>query len=201
MKHLIQIGANNGNDHVSKFIKNKEYKCILVEPNPFVFKQLLNHYNNCSDFIFENIAISTFNGMVAIFFNDIDNINGSEHSSVSLDHLYKHGHTLNRNITPKEIVCTTLTDLIIKHNWQNIEIDYLFIDTEGHDCDIILNTDFSKMYIKTITFEITHSDGPFTKGQKLENTKKHLCSFGYKEINGIDIFGTSMGDISFTMEN
>ena len=139
--------------------------------------------------------------MVAIFFNDIDNINGSEHSSVSLDHLYKHGHTLNRNITPKEIVCTTLTDLIIKHNWQNIEIDYLFIDTEGHDCDIILNTDFSKMYIKTITFEITHSDGPFTKGQKLENTKKHLCSFGYKEINGIDIFGTSMGDISFTMEN
>ena len=71
----------------------------------------------------------------------------------------------------------TLINFLIRNN----EIEYLFIDTEGHDCDILLSTDFSKLNINNIIFETAHSEGTFRSGgQKLLETTKHLELFVYK---------------------
>jgi hypothetical protein len=79
----------------------------------------------------------------------------------------------------------TLINFIIKQK----EIEYLFIDTEGHDCDIILSTDFSKYKIKNLKFETTHSDGPFTKGKKLISAINHLkdCGFTIEKVDNDDV--------------
>lgn len=175
-KILIQIGAAEGNDHVTEIIKNETFdKIILVEPNVKNFKLLQDNYNNYKNIVFENIAISTNDGHIMLFAEDL---NISHHGSTNYMHLLMHGHSPS-NI--KSFVCPTLTitSLLEKHNIINNEIEYLFIDTEGHDCDIILSTDFKKLKIKNICFEILHADGPHTKGQKLQNTINYLNSCGY----------------------
>ena len=67
-------------------------------------------------------------------------------------------------------------------------IDNLFIDTEGHDCDILLNTDFNILNIKNIMFETTHSEGPFsgTNTNKFNETDRHLKNFNYIDIKHND---------------
>lgn len=179
MKILIQIGSAEGNDHVTKIIKNQVFdKIILVEPNVKNFKLLQDNYKNYSNIIFENIAISTENTKIVLFSEDLDI---SHHGSMNYMHLLLHGHHPN-NI--KEVICPalTLTSLLEKYNILTSEIEFLFIDTEGHDCDIILSTDFKAINVKNICFEISHADGPHTKGKKLENTINYLNSCGY-EVN------------------
>ena len=60
----------------------------------------------------------------------------------------------------------------------------LKIDTEGHDCDILLNTDFSKLNIKEIYFETTHTEKAFSRENTeiYRNTSQHLINSGYKFI-------------------
>ena len=73
----------------------------------------------------------------------------------------------------------TLENLLKKHSWHDKEVEWLYIDAEGYDCDIILFTDFSKLNIKNVFFETVHSDGPFKQGEKLERTFNWLYSHGY----------------------
>jgi hypothetical protein len=91
-----------------------------------------------------------------------------------------HGHHPS-NILTFTVESLTFKSLIEKHNLENKQIKYVFMDTEGHDCDIILSTDFSNLDIQNICFEILHADGPFSKGKKLENTIKHLNSFNFQQ--------------------
>jgi len=182
MKYIIQIGAGKGNDHVNDLIKNNksEYFGVFVEPNPFIFKNLTESYSFSEQpYIFENLAISTNTGEVIIYFNDIDGVlSDSAHSSMNLYHVLRHGNPPER-ITPKTIPCITFEELLKKHKLETVEIEYLFIDTEGHDCDIIQSIDFKKYNIKNICFERLHTDGPFKQGEKFDKTKEYLTQFGY----------------------
>lgn len=176
---LIQIGAAEGNDHVTEIVKNNTFhKIILIEPNVKNFKLLQDNYKNYTNVIFENIAISTENTNITLFAEDLDI---SHHGSINYEHLLVHSHHPS-NIKALIVPALTLTSLLEKHNLLNSEIEFLFIDTEGHDCDIILSTNFKAIDVKNICFETSHADGPKTKGQKLEKTINYLNSCGY-EVN------------------
>ena len=126
--------------------------------------------------------------------NEIESWKGcSPHASLDINFQYSHLHGLGRDvITELEVKLITFDELIKKYQWENEEIEYLLIDTEGHDCDIILSTDFTKYKIKNIKFESTHSDGPFKKGEKLNNAITHLQNCGY------NIVKTDVCDITMT---
>jgi len=112
----------------------------------------------------------------------------SPHASLDINFQHSHLHGLGRDIiTELPVTLLTLDNLIKKYQWENEEIEYLLIDTEGHDCDIILSVDFTKYKIKNIKFESTHSDGPFNKGEKLNNAIKHLKKCGYTNIK-VDVY-------------
>jgi FkbM family methyltransferase len=176
-KILIQIGAAEGNDHVTEIIKNETFtKVILVEPNVKNFKLLQDNYKTYNNIIFENIAISVENTNITLFAEDK---NISYHGSVNYEHLLRHGHHPS-NIKEFTIPALTFTSLLEKHNLLNYEIEFLFIDTEGHDCDIILSTNFNEINVKNICFETVHSDGTNTSGEKLKKTIKYLNSCGYE---------------------
>lgn len=174
-KTLIQIGSAEGNDHVTDIIKNNiDINAILVEPNPKNFELLQENYKDFNNIKFENVAISTRECEVNLFVEPSDI---SHHGSINFYHLLVHNHNPMeiRTLTVKAI---TLEQLIQKYNI--IDIEFLFIDTEGHDCDIILSTDFSKFNIKNICFETLHADGPMRQGLKLAQTLSYLEKFGYK---------------------
>jgi len=180
MKTIIQIGVANAEDHVRDFVVKtpNDYFVYLVEPvkesNTFI-ESAYSFTPNKSIF---NFAISNTNGYLDLFYNTESGGN-NQHASVNYNHLVVHGNPIDfiQKIKVPCIDLNTLINFIIKQK----EIEYLFIDTEGHDCDILLNTNFSYFDIKNIIFEYTHTDGPFDKGQKYENTKQHLMSFGYIE--------------------
>jgi len=193
MKYLVQIGAGKGEDHVYDIVKQdpNNWFCLLVEPNSYLVKKLENCYKNVPNIFIENKAVTTKNGVVTLYFNDIDGIKSdSEHTSINLNHVLVHGNA-PENITEAVVDCFTLITLLEKYGLDKKELNHLFIDVEGHDCDILLSTDFSNLTIKNICFEKLHTDGPFTTGIKFEQTKKHLESFGYtyngsRDINGWD---------------
>ena len=49
--NIIQLGTNNGDDHVNKFCKeniNNFNKIILIEPLNFLNKHIIKNYNELS---------------------------------------------------------------------------------------------------------------------------------------------------------
>ena len=180
MKTIIQIGVANAEDHVRDFVANapNDYFVYLVEPVTESNSLIEAAYSFTSNKSIFNFAITHTNGYLELFCNSQHGGNNA-HASVYYNHLIVHGNSADfiyKIIVPC-VDLNTLINFIVKEK----EIEYLFIDIEGHDCDILLNTNFSYFNIKNIIFEHTHTDGPFTKGQKYENTKQHLISFGYTE--------------------
>jgi len=174
---IVQIGANIGHDHVFEIAKSNQYECLLVEPNVHSVEHLKNCYTEVRSCIFENCAITNYDGFLEIHFNDMSS-GDSSHSSISRQHVLDHGNAIER-ITTQSVPCMRLETLLKKHGWIHQHIDWLFIDTEGHDCDIILDMDLDKINVKNIYFEYVHSDGVFKTGEKLSKTISFLESNGY----------------------
>lgn len=176
---LVQIGSHAGRDSVRELVRNGSYSCLLVEPNPIPFAELKKSYAFNKECIFENCAVSSQDGTIEMNFSLADNeVSNSEHSSVNLNHVLRHG-TLIGEVATKKVKCYTLQSLLRKHGWDRQEIEHLFIDTEGHDCEILLSADLKSLNIKNITFETVHTDGPFTRGETFNETMDYLESCGY----------------------
>ena len=195
MKTIIQIGIANAEDHVKDFILKypNDYFIYLIEPIMESNSLIEEAYSFTNNKIIFNIAISNTNGYLDLFANR-QRGGDNAHCSVNYNHLIIHGNP-EQHIYKINVPCLDLNTLI-NYIIQNKEIEYLFIDTEGHDCDILLSTDFLNFNIKNIIFEHTHTDGPFTKGEKYEKTKQHLKSFGYNENTKSEF--NCCGNVCFT---
>jgi hypothetical protein len=81
----------------------------------------------------------------------------------------------------------------IMEKYSLINLDYLFIDTEGLDTYIINSIDFKKYNIKNISFESKHTDGPFITGENANQIINYLTQLGYTlkyDENKWDIIAT-----------
>ena len=174
---IVQIGCNNGKDHVLEFcLKNKEgIEAIhLVEPNPEALEDCKQTYSDFRQARFYNLAIVP---------NDADSIDlhiprsksFNAHASTLTNHLTSHGHIDFNTIN---IPSTNLGRFFDSNNIT--KCDRLYIDTEGLDCEIILNLDIEKHNIRRIEFEILHTDGVFTRGQNYNSCIEKLKTLGYK---------------------
>jgi hypothetical protein len=73
--------------------------------------------------------------------------------------------------------CLTISNIVDKYDI--INLDYLFIDAEGYDYEIIKSIDFGKCNIKNIKFESMHIDGVHRKEQRYSDLVLFLGSMGY----------------------
>jgi len=186
-KTIIQIGSHIGNtinDPIYKDI-DQTTTLILVEPVPYIFKQLKENYKkkNIKNIYFINKAVSNFIGHIELTTpsekNDFTKLPfwASQLSSTRNDHI----SSINPNvkiITEKIIVETTTLDQIIK-DYNLKEIELLHTDTEGHDYEILMNYSFI-VKPKKILFEHCHMDGFYKIGERYESLKNKLTLFGYK---------------------
>jgi FkbM family methyltransferase len=158
-KVFFQIGTNNGNDLFRELvIKNDPDMVILVEPNENLINEIKKNYKNI-----KNVHIYSN----AIYYNDDEILelyipakNGIIGTRADNNIIYNDGHfsLLPMNdwgnksdmvkITTKSITFDKICSI---HNITNI--DYLQIDTEGFDSEIIQMIDFSKYKINKIRFE------------------------------------------------
>jgi FkbM family methyltransferase len=161
--YFVDIGAYDGINMSNTYLLEKKYnwKGICVEANPRYFKQL------------ENLRTSINVGN-AIYINDneelefIDDVNGGCSGFQK-----RNSHNFLNDCPIIKVKTKNLTKLLEENNAPNF-IDYLSIDTEGSEYDILNSHNFDKYKFGYITVEHNFI---YTNRMKIRNL---LISKGYK---------------------
>ena len=140
---FVEFGATDGVSGSNTFLLEKEfgYTGILAEPNP---KQRKNIAFDRKAKIVEE-CVWTKSGEKLEFVDDGDL------STVGIF------NKLKKNKSSFLVNTISLTDMLDKYNAPKL-IDYLSIDTEGSEYDILLNHDFSKYNFSVITVEHNYTE-------------------------------------------
>jgi FkbM family methyltransferase len=151
---FLNIGAMDGVlfDELSGYSHRYGFKGLFVEPIPYLFHRLKNNWDNGEN-LFENSAISTYDGEIEMLTIDADAIDsGLVHQcfyGMSAVYPPKNGLGSEGDKPVVEqygklvkVPCITLDNLIKKHNIE--KIDVFKIDTEGHDYEIFKQLDLEK---------------------------------------------------------
>lgn len=101
-----------------------------------------------------NLAVSNSSGYRDIFFQK----NLSKISTVSKEKSLK---IFQGKIKTKKIICKTLTEIINGSVYRNKKINFLNIDAEGHDLEVLHSLDFHKYPPEVICIEIFPEYGNF----------------------------------------
>jgi FkbM family methyltransferase len=172
---IVQIGANDGinNDPVHKFIKRDHWNGVLLEPQRLVFEKYLKPlYEKTDSIIVLNAALDEKEGQRPIYkisFSDSRWATGlasfnREALEASIRSGYiertarKEGTPLPENkddfITTEMVECISAETLIVRYNMEHI--DWLQIDTEGFDFEIIRMFNISVTRPEVIVYENLH---------------------------------------------
>ncbi len=159
---LVQIGSGSANfdtniqDGFSNFIKKNNFNkhIFIIEANSI-------HLNNLKKFYqkFKNVKILNF----AVVPDNVDLKNmdffycledSPNYQIFSNSKSFVKKHFPNGTIKKKIVECLKISEFFRLNNI--IDIDYLSIDLEGMDYDVLLNLDLSEFNIKNISFEHLH---------------------------------------------
>lgn len=165
---FIEFGATDGVGISNTYILEKEFgwRGILAEPAKIWHKSLKENRNVIID---ERCVWSESKKKLDFRETDFHELSTIESYS-SLD-MHKRAR---KSGSVYQVETISLMDLLIEHNAPK-EIDYLSIDTEGSEFEILQNFDFSKYNIRIITIE--HN---FTNMR--ERIFELLISKGYERI-------------------
>lgn len=191
---ILQVGShigNTGNDPIFSNIENYN-DIILVEPVPYLFGQLKNNYKmkrNFNTITFLNLAVSNHNGTTDLYVpsqsNNFNNLVSWTNQLASVNEAHIKTFVPECIVEKIAVETKTLNSLIKEYNIESIE--NLFTDTEGHDYEILMDLDLSKLKPKNIWFENKHMDGPkhiFDKNNcpRYNELIKHFLEHGYEIV-------------------
>jgi FkbM family methyltransferase len=195
--YFVQIGAGAGdldvrakyNDGFTYIVKSLDSKLVeyivLVEPNPINLKLLEECWSRFSDSKIFHTAIVT-NSSVSphckFYFSELD---GPNYQTCSIDpeHVLKHYPAEKfKDLRSFTVSGTTLETFLEEFSAQKIAL--LSLDIEGIDCEVVLETDFTKFDIQFLSLEYLHM------GEKISSVHVHLekCGFNYVG-SGVDWSG------------
>jgi len=158
-KVFFQIGTNTGNDNFRKLcIEHKPDIIVLVEPNIIHTKDIENNYRGMPNIhIFNNAIYYEDNKEVELYLPAINGVygnkgeNGHRYSNGQFSLLPMNDWGEKKNMI--KIIAKTITFDTICQKLNITDIEYLQIDTEGFDSEIIKMLDLNKYNIKQIRYE------------------------------------------------
>jgi FkbM family methyltransferase len=200
---LIQIGSHCGRKtSLITSIVNLDSKsnAIFVEPVKEHFEKLEKYHNKIfgdNNFVHLNVACSDKSGKIDLYVPDIEFFSQEieplyiergwvqwldQLSSVHENHVKDHNIPYNIPIKKESYDALTIMDIV--KTYEITELDLLFIDTEGHDYEILSALDLNVIKPKKIIFEHKHMEGTnLPIGEKYDKLIEKFISFGYKIIN------------------
>lgn len=176
----VEFGADDGIKNSNTFLLNKNFgwNGILAEPNPDVFERCkTNRISDLclNDLIFNKTGVDidfSISGQLSTINDFVENDNMQTERKNNLTKVIK-------------LKTKTLLDVLIENRAPSI-IDFLSVDTEGSEFEILSAFDFKKYQVNIICFE--HNNNIVQK-EKLQTL---LINNGYSEIvfedNSIDSF-------------
>ena len=189
-KLLIDVGAHKG-ESIKLFSKNFVIKKIIsFEASPINFEFLKKkidenkqEYNN-TEIVLENIALGAENKIIE--FNQFNESSSSTIKDINKESkYYKRKFRLINFLNNKKtfqkikIKVLKLKDYIEKNNIK--KIDFIKIDTEGYEFEILLGLENKIKLVDIIMFE-HHYDNMIKKGYTFENINKLLIKNNFNKI-------------------
>jgi FkbM family methyltransferase len=173
---FIDIGAHDGVtiSNTLFFEKQNEWKGICIEPNPKVFAKLDQNRKSLN----LNVCIGNENGIVK--FTQIDGYSEML-SGISGKFDQRHEARIDKEIAAKggqkneiDIPMITLDSI---DNIAATKIDFISIDTEGNEFEIIKAIDFKTLDITAFVIENNYGDN---------RIKEYLAQFNYQLLHKLD---------------
>lgn len=160
---FIQIGANDGIsfDFLYEFVIFRKSSGLVIEPVSDYFRELVFNYKDYPDIIKINKAIHPFEKSKKIF--KIKETSRHKYADwakgiASFDENHHLKINISKEDMEEEIVLADTLANIIADFYSNKKIDYLQIDTEGYDLEIIKMLDFKIIKPRVIKYEHAHLD-------------------------------------------
>jgi FkbM family methyltransferase len=167
---FVEIGAFDGVRNSNTFLLEKElgWKGILVEPNPDCHQRLRQNRSA----VISTKAVYSKRGTVEFLRVPED----PEMSSIA-DHAFddKHADLRGGHSDAISVETLTLEDLLHEHDAPKT-IDYISIDTEGSELEILSTFDFAKYDVRLISVEHNHF-----RARDVE-TERLLRRAGFKRV-------------------
>lgn len=191
---IVQIGACKGYDHVYNFVKDlTDNFLIIVEPMAFHQDDLERCYSPVkqkNNVIQVPACIVPYEqtSKVTIYYS-VNDAPEYQVASINKQHVLKHGYS-ESSIGQFSVTALTLDQLFAQYSIR--ALDYLFLDIEGIDAEVILAFDLNKYNIKNIQIEHLHL------GNKTELVKQKFFDAGYHITGAIGGVGF---DTLFTKNN
>ncbi|WP_196805449.1 FkbM family methyltransferase [Methylobacterium sp. 77] len=144
--YFVEFGATNGRTNSNTYLLESEYGWtgILAEPNP-VWHDDLSRNRDC---IIEHCCISARSGE-RVAFLATDN---PELSSLVTFADKDHFASVRKTAPQIEVQTLSLIDLLIRHDAPR-RIDYMSVDTEGSELDILKAFDFERYDVRLLSIE------------------------------------------------
>lgn len=182
-KSVIQVGTNRANDSLSRYLLSKFENLelgVFVEPNSYFNEEIKKCYSKYDNIFIENVAILPEKiEEIVMYYHTGDPT--FETASCKLDHILKHQQFYSEGeIKAFSVPCMTLKELFLKYNVN--ELDWLLLDIEGIDAEIILSFDWENYNIKRVEFEHLHL------GEYKDMIEQKFYNLGYKKVNSLHEF-------------
>lgn len=185
---FVEVGALDGisGSNTYFFEKERDWKGILIEPNPIEFKKLmecdrpLSIKENCVIFNEEReVNFLSIGGPCNVLSGILEFYNPKHMERIDRELLYysqfQEGHEYYSTKEIVKIPALRLQTLFKKHNMD--KIDLLSIDVEGAELQVLESIDYEKVSIDCILLENNYG---------IENEAKFLDEKGYKILGNIE---------------
>ncbi|MFC6876102.1 FkbM family methyltransferase [Flavobacterium myungsuense] len=188
--NFIQVGANDGVsfDFLFDFIVLRDSQGIVIEPVKDYFSELVANYGNFNKIIKINKAVHPFLNRVVInkisplaiekypdWVKGIASLDPEHHKKTFID---------SKHILKEEVDADHLMNIINQH-LSNKNLDYLQVDTEGFDYEIIKMIDFNIIKPSIIKYESVNLE--------IEEQKKLIILLRNKGYLTFNEYGDTIG--------
>jgi FkbM family methyltransferase len=185
---FVDVGANDGvrGDPVFEFVSQFHWKGIFVEPQPRLFRKLVGNYKDEPQLIFENVALGDRDGEATFYaFKESPDLpdEASALASFDRDRLVNNGPGFKGEIEEIKVPTMTARSLLAKHDVSHI--DYLQVDTEGFDYEVV------RMFLETgIKPALIHYEHGCLDAETLCKALALLARHQYRVLTiGVDTIG------------
>jgi len=174
---FVQVGANDGvsgGDPIFKWVHKFQWNGLLIEPQPEAFEKLVSNYGNAPHLKFCNMAVSAEKGNLGLFRNP------EEDTTASFDLNAVKAQNPNSEVERIIVKTNRLSSILFEFGFEHI--DFLQIDTEGYELEVLKTLDFEAHRPAIINFEHGHlSRKALSEIFRLLAAEGYALHFGGKE--------------------
>lgn len=156
---LLQIGVNNGRDDVQKLVRENPFeKIIFIEANPYCSELINESYDFLKERDTEVHIEYVFIGEdleeeIDFHLPHFETNATGQACSCSKDFLIREGFK-EEDIKTIKVKSVSLNTIFEKYNLKHV--NYIFVDAEGSDYNILKNFDIKKYTFDQLRFEHGH---------------------------------------------